>query len=91
MIMKTKKCKIHGIHPDNMACPVCEYGKEKRFVLLNDVVIPAGTVLDRAPNERGGDARVEAVIGIGKDATAYFNMGVLAIEDAPDDLITEVK
>ena len=60
---------------------------ETKFVLLKDVIIPAGTVLDSAPTNRGGELAVEAIIGMGKDSTAYFHMSVLAIEDAPKDLI----
>lgn len=63
----------------------------KKFVLLKAVTIPAGTILDRAPNNRGGFNSVEAIIGMGDDSTAYFNMSLGAIEDMPEDLITEVK
>jgi hypothetical protein len=62
---------------------------DRQFVLLQDVVIPAGTVLKRAPNERGGDDAVECVVEMGKDSTAYLNMQVAAIADAPADLIAE--
>lgn len=62
----------------------------KNFVLLQDVVIPAGTVLSQAADQRGGKASVEAVVGMGKDSCAWFNMPVAAIEDAPVDLIGDV-
>jgi len=65
--------------------------KENKFVLLKDVTIKAGAILDRAPNERGGDSHVECVVEMGKDGTAYFNMSLLAIEDMPKDLITRVR
>lgn len=45
---------------------------EPRLVLLRDIVIPAGTVLDRAADERGGWASVECVVGLGKDACGYL-------------------
>lgn len=65
--------------------------REKTFVLLKDVVIPAGTVLETAPLNRGGGSAVEAIVAMGDDSTAYFNMTITAINDAPKDLITEVK
>lgn len=65
--------------------------KKQIYVLLKDVVIPAGTVLDRCPLQRGGEKSVEAIIAMGKDASAYFNMGKLAIQDMPADLIAEIK
>jgi hypothetical protein len=64
---------------------------DKRFVLLKDVVIPAGTILSRASNERGGAERVEATVEMGRDATAWLNMAVAAIPDAPDELIAEAR
>lgn len=65
--------------------------KEIKYVLLKDVVIKAGTVLDRACNERGGEYNVEAFVEMGKDSNAVFNMSIGAIEDAPEDLITKLK
>ena len=65
--------------------------KKTEFVLLQDVIIPAGTVLSTAPLNRGGLSSVEAIIGMGKDSTAYFNMSISAIEDAPKELITRIK
>ena len=62
-----------------------------KFVLLQNVVIPAGTVLDGAPTNRGGNAAVEAVVAMGKDSTAYLHMSVAAVKDAPEDLITIVN
>lgn len=64
--------------------------KSKKFVLLKKIVIPAGTVLDTAPLNRGGKHAVETIIGMGKDSTAYFHMSLGAIEDAPE-YITELK
>lgn len=65
--------------------------KLKKYVLLQDIVIPKGTVFDRAPNQRGGIHSVEAIIALGKDSVAYLNTSHLNIEDAPADLITELK
>jgi len=45
---------------------------DRRFVLLRDVVIPAGTVLERAANERGGTSAVECVVALGPDSHGYF-------------------
>jgi hypothetical protein len=61
------------------------------FVLLQDLVIPAGTKLSRASNERGGQGSVEAVVAMGKDSFAWLNMSVGAVKDAPADLITTAK
>lgn len=38
-----------------------------KYVLTKDIIIPAGTVLARAANERGGSGYVEAVVGHGRD------------------------
>jgi hypothetical protein len=65
--------------------------KARRFVLRQDVVIPTGTVLSRAANERGGEMAVEAVVGMGKDSAGWFVMAIGAIEDAPSGLIEEVE
>lgn len=64
---------------------------EQQYVLLKDVVIPAGTVLETAPLNRGGYGAVEAIVAMGDDATAHFNMTVSAINDAQKDLITKLK
>lgn len=37
-----------------------------------EIVIPAGTMLRQAAEERGGRAYVEAVVGLEKDFTANF-------------------
>lgn len=55
---------------------------EDSYTLLQDVLIPAGTKFYRAPNERGGDNAVEAVIGLGKDWTLNVNTPILGIKDA---------
>lgn len=62
----------------------------KKYKLLKDVVIKKGTILDTAPKQRGGRYSVEAIVAMGKDSTAYFNMSLLAIEDMPVTLIREV-
>jgi hypothetical protein len=50
-----------------------------KYRLLRDIVIPAGTVLDRAANERGGTRYVECVVPHGKDFTS-----VLVVQVHPD-------
>lgn len=64
---------------------------ERQYVLLKDVVIPAGTVLSCAPSQRGGAEAVEAVVAMGKDAIAWFHMRLGDIRDAPADLIAELR
>ena len=59
------------------------------YRLLQDVVIPAGTKFSRAPYERGGRANIEAVVGLGKDCTAYLNLPVAAVEDAEEWLVKD--
>lgn len=54
------------------------------YRLLQDLVIPAGTVFSQAARERGGKDAVEAVIGLGKDATAWLVVHTGLIPDAPD-------
>ncbi len=44
-----------------------------------DIVIPAGTILRQAANERGGRGFVEAPIGFGKDFA-----GNLVVQVCPD-------
>ena len=55
---------------------------DPRLVLLQDVVIPAGTVLSRAADQRGGMGAVEAVVAIGKDSSAWLVMPADADKDA---------
>jgi hypothetical protein len=59
------------------------------YVLMQDVVIPAGTVLSRAVDQRGGVNSVEAPVAMGSDSHAWFNMTVAFIGDAPVDLIAQ--
>jgi hypothetical protein len=61
------------------------------FILLRDLVVPAGTKLSGASNERGGQGSVEAIVAMGKDSFAWLNMPVSAVKDAPPDLITAVE
>jgi hypothetical protein len=56
-----------------------------RFVLLQDLVIPAGTVLSGAADQRGGPEAVEAVVGVGRDSHAWLVMSLGAVDDAPGD------
>jgi len=65
--------------------------KEKKYVLLQDIVIPKGTILQTSPNNRGGKNNFETDIAMGDDSTAIFMASILAIEDMPDSLITEIK
>jgi len=65
--------------------------KTQDYVLLKDVVIPAGTVLSRAANERGGEYAIECFAEMGKDSTATFVLSTATIADIPSDLITKTK
>lgn len=47
-----------------------------------DIVIPAGTILREAANERGGKAFVEAAIGFGPDFTGDLVVQVHADAEA---------
>lgn len=51
-------------------------GPKKRtyvgYQTTQDIVIPAGTILRSAANERGGNVFVEAAVGFGKDFTGYL-------------------
>ena len=58
---------------------------ERKFQLKQDVVVPAGTWFHRAPLERGGVDRIEAVVALGADACAYLNLPLRVAEvDAPE-------
>ena len=50
-----------------------------------DIVIPAGTILRQAANERGGKGVVEAPIGFGKDFA-----GNLVVQISPDAVASGV-
>lgn len=63
---------------------------DKGYVLLRDVVVPAGTVLRRAANQRGGTSCVEAPVEMGPDASAWLVFAVSMVPDAPADLIEEI-
>lgn len=52
------------------------------YELLRDIVIPAGEVLSRAADQRGGWDCVEVPVAIGRDATAWLVLPVAAIVDA---------
>lgn len=43
-----------------------------RYRTTKDIVIPAGTVLEQAPNNRGGSTYVEAIVGHGADFTSHL-------------------
>jgi hypothetical protein len=59
-----------------------DYSKNpyRRFRLTRDVVVPAGAELSAAPLERGGMERIEAIVGLGNDATAYLNVPLYVVE-----------
>lgn len=64
--------------------------KEKDFVLIEDIIIPKGTILTTAPTNRGGEHYRECVVGIGNDFTGTFSVTKEGIEDA-NGLIIETK
>jgi len=55
--------------------PVC-------YQTQQDIVIPAGTILRQAANERGGKGYVECVIGFGADFTGDLVVQVHADAEA---------
>ncbi len=65
--------------------------REIKYVLLKDVIIKKGTILGRAPNERGGLSSVECCVEMGKNSSANFNCSILSIEDMPENLIKLLK
>lgn len=46
----------------------------KRLRTTEDIIIPAGTILGTACNERGGNNYLEAPVAIGVDFTAWLVM-----------------
>lgn len=58
--------------------PVC-------YQLRHDIVIPAGTILRRAANERGGAGYVECQVGHGKDFTSNLVVQVHIDAEASGD------
>jgi hypothetical protein len=46
--------------------------KYKKYVLTKDIIIPSGTVLDIAPNNKGGEYCRHCFVEIGKDFTGDF-------------------
>jgi hypothetical protein len=63
---------------------------EREFRLKQDIVVAAGMVFTRAPLERGGVDRLEGVVGLGKDATAYLNLPLRVAEIDAADWFEEV-
>jgi hypothetical protein len=61
----------------------------KRYKLLRDVVIPAGTILDRAPRRMVDSLYIDCVVGLGKDATASLSLPESVVRDA-EDWIAEI-
>ena len=53
---------------------------ERVFKLKQDVLVPAGTVFARAPLERGGYDRIEGIVALGANATAYLNLPLRVAE-----------
>lgn len=56
-----------------------------KATLLRDFIIPSGTVLEEGPVRREwGEKNFEEVIGIHKDGTAYFTLGINDARLRPD-------
>jgi len=70
-----------------------DYSKNpyRRFRLTREIVVPAGTELFAAPLERGGVDRLEGVVALGKDATAYLNLPLRVAEIDAAEWFEEVK
>ena len=64
---------------------------DRVFRLVTEITVPAGTVFTRAPLERGGDSRIEAVVGLGADAVAYLNLPLRVVEVDAAEWFEEVK
>lgn len=64
---------------------------EREFRLKQDVLVPAGTMFCRAPLERGGADRLEGIVGLGSDATAYLNLPLRVAEIDATEWFEEVK
>ena len=59
------------------------------YILTQDIVIPAGTILSQAAKEHGGRAAIEVAVGLGKDSHAWLIVPLLCIPDAPAGMIKE--
>ena len=64
--------------------------KEIKYVLLKDLIIPTGTVLESMPENKGGKYRKGFIVAIGKDFTGDFSVTEAGIADA-EGYITELK
>lgn len=59
--------------------------KEKKYVLLQDIVIKKGTTFSRAPWAiKRGEPFVDVVIGLGKDEVGTFSFPESVIDEFPD-------
>jgi len=63
---------------------------DRMFRLTRDVVVPAGTMFSRAPDERGGSASMEGLVGLGRDATAWIALPTYMVEIDAKDWFDEV-
>ena len=63
----------------------------KKYVLTQDLIIPAGTVLDVAPTNKGGNCYRHCYVGIGKDFSGDFICTEDGIESDSDGIIVELK
>lgn len=62
--------------------------KNIKYVLTQDLTIPAGTVLDVAPNNKGGTAIRTCVVGVGNNFTGDFSVTLCGIEDSNGIIVT---
>lgn len=65
--------------------------KTKRYVLTQDLIIPAGTVLDTAPENKGGTYRRHCFVAVGKDFTGDFSCTEAGIAEDSNGIIVELK
>ena len=63
----------------------------KRYVTLQNIVIPAGTLFDRAANERWGADAVECIVGIWDNYAQCLNIPVSDIEEIDDGILTVLQ
>jgi len=70
-----------------------DYAKkpDRTFALTMDVTVPAGTVFARAPLERGDRERLEGIVALGKDVTAYLNLPLRVVEIDAKEWFEEVS
>jgi hypothetical protein len=64
---------------------------EKLYKTTRSIVIPAGTEFRRACNNHGGHGAIEAIIGMGKDSTAFLVMSLGAVKDSEKGLLEQIN